>query len=102
LAASPKRCADTNKRCSATKIDSGFLPVGQGLEFVHYFLQALQPPFLIGGPDDLLAALKVLAAGFTDLGDFFSQLGYALFDGHRHSNRLAEHFTLWSKFFTTI
>jgi len=71
---------------------SGLLPIGQGHEFVHDFLQSLQSPFLIGSSDHLFATLQVQAVCFTDFRDFFSQLSNALFDGLRHKDRLAEHF----------
>jgi hypothetical protein len=71
----------------------GFLPLGQRSQLVHDFLQPLQTPFLIGGPDHLLATLKVEAIGGIDLRDFFAELRDSFFDRNLHLNRLAEVFT---------
>src|ERR1039458_9658237 len=81
---------------------SWLFPVSQGHEFVHDFLQSLQSALLIGSSDDFLATLQVLAVCFTDFRDLFSQLPNALFDGHRHRDRLAEHFPPWSSCFSTV
>ena len=81
---------------------SGLFPLGQGHQFVHDFLQALQSAFLVGGSDQLFATLQVLAVRLTDFRDFLAQFPHSLFDGSWHENRLAEHFTYWPMCFQTI